>query len=150
MGNEGKLRPSGTSLLFVCFKFWRVGWRLGSASWSRSFWELSFSSTSAVIKREPYLWELLQTGKGLAVKATHTWALYAGNLPHNLCLLQVDPGNLGRVGPTEAALFLKKSGLADVTLGKVSVRLRLRPVFFSFFFFFRWSVFVYCRWKCRI
>uniref|UniRef100_A0A8C7ZBG0 Epidermal growth factor receptor pathway substrate 15-like 1a n=1 Tax=Oryzias sinensis TaxID=183150 RepID=A0A8C7ZBG0_9TELE len=46
-------------------------------------------------------------------------SLYAGNLPHNLCLLQVDPGNLGRVGPTEAALFLKKSGLADVTLGKI-------------------------------
>uniref|UniRef100_A0A8C2WBW9 Epidermal growth factor receptor pathway substrate 15 like 1 n=1 Tax=Cyclopterus lumpus TaxID=8103 RepID=A0A8C2WBW9_CYCLU len=32
---------------------------------------------------------------------------------------QVDPGNTGRVGPTEAALFLKKSGLPDVTLGKV-------------------------------
>uniref|UniRef100_A0A8C6UIZ1 Epidermal growth factor receptor pathway substrate 15-like 1a n=1 Tax=Neogobius melanostomus TaxID=47308 RepID=A0A8C6UIZ1_9GOBI len=36
-----------------------------------------------------------------------------------LCLLQVDPGNTGRVGPTEAALFLKKSGLPDVTLGKI-------------------------------
>uniref|UniRef100_A0A3P9H3Y7 Epidermal growth factor receptor pathway substrate 15-like 1a n=1 Tax=Oryzias latipes TaxID=8090 RepID=A0A3P9H3Y7_ORYLA len=47
------------------------------------------------------------------------FTLYAGNLPHDLCLLQVDPGNLGRVGPTEAALFLKKSGLADVTLGKI-------------------------------
>lgn len=34
---------------------------------------------------------------------------------------QVDPGNTGRVGPTEAALFLKRSGLPDVTLGKVSV-----------------------------
>uniref|UniRef100_A0A8C9VGS3 Epidermal growth factor receptor pathway substrate 15 like 1 n=1 Tax=Scleropages formosus TaxID=113540 RepID=A0A8C9VGS3_SCLFO len=33
-------------------------------------------------------------------------------------LLQVDPGNTGRVGPTEAALFLKKSGLPDITLGK--------------------------------
>uniref|UniRef100_A0A8C7NZT2 Epidermal growth factor receptor pathway substrate 15 like 1 n=1 Tax=Oncorhynchus mykiss TaxID=8022 RepID=A0A8C7NZT2_ONCMY len=32
---------------------------------------------------------------------------------------QVDPGNTGRVGPTEAALFLKKSGLPDVTLGKI-------------------------------
>lgn len=32
---------------------------------------------------------------------------------------QVDPGNTGRVGPTEAALFLKKSGLPDITLGKV-------------------------------
>uniref|UniRef100_A0AAR2IY62 Epidermal growth factor receptor pathway substrate 15-like 1a n=1 Tax=Pygocentrus nattereri TaxID=42514 RepID=A0AAR2IY62_PYGNA len=34
---------------------------------------------------------------------------------------QVDPGNTGRVGPTEAALFLKKSGLPDITLGKVSI-----------------------------
>lgn len=33
---------------------------------------------------------------------------------------KVDPGNAGRVGPTEAALFLKKSGLPDITLGKVS------------------------------
>lgn len=32
----------------------------------------------------------------------------------------MDPGNTGRVGPTEAALFLKKSGLPDVTLGKVN------------------------------
>ncbi|KAM8889938.1 epidermal growth factor receptor substrate 15-like 1 isoform 2-T2 [Synchiropus picturatus] len=32
---------------------------------------------------------------------------------------QVDPGNTGRVGPTEAALFLKKSGLPDITLGKI-------------------------------
>ena len=35
---------------------------------------------------------------------------------------QVDPGNTGRVGPTEAALFLKRSGLPDITLGKVSRR----------------------------
>lgn len=34
---------------------------------------------------------------------------------------KVDPGNMGRVGPTEAALFLKKSGLPDITLGKVSL-----------------------------
>lgn len=33
---------------------------------------------------------------------------------------KVDPGNTGRVGPTEAALFLKKSGLPDITLGRVS------------------------------
>ncbi|XP_060738808.1 epidermal growth factor receptor substrate 15-like 1 isoform X5 [Tachysurus vachellii] len=33
--------------------------------------------------------------------------------------LEVDPGNTGRVGPTEAALFLKKSGLPDITLGKI-------------------------------
>lgn len=36
-------------------------------------------------------------------------------------MVKVDPGNTGRVGPTEAALFLKKSGLPDMTLGKVSV-----------------------------
>lgn len=35
-------------------------------------------------------------------------------------MVKVDPGNTGRVAPTEAALFLKKSGLSDVTLGKVT------------------------------
>uniref|UniRef100_A0A3Q3FHS4 EH domain-containing protein n=1 Tax=Labrus bergylta TaxID=56723 RepID=A0A3Q3FHS4_9LABR len=35
------------------------------------------------------------------------------------CFYKVDPGNTGRVGPTEAALFLKKSGLPDITLGKI-------------------------------
>lgn len=35
-------------------------------------------------------------------------------------MVKVDPGNTGRVAPTEAALFLKKSGLPDVTLGKVT------------------------------
>ncbi|XP_026200794.1 epidermal growth factor receptor substrate 15-like 1 isoform X4 [Anabas testudineus] len=34
-------------------------------------------------------------------------------------LTKVDPGSTGRVGPTEAALFLKKSGLPDITLGKI-------------------------------
>lgn len=32
----------------------------------------------------------------------------------------MDPGNLGKVGATEAAQFLKRSGLSDSTLGKVS------------------------------
>uniref|UniRef100_A0A4W3JMP6 Epidermal growth factor receptor pathway substrate 15 like 1 n=1 Tax=Callorhinchus milii TaxID=7868 RepID=A0A4W3JMP6_CALMI len=32
---------------------------------------------------------------------------------------QVDPAHTGKVGPHEAALFLKKSGLSDVTLGKI-------------------------------
>uniref|UniRef100_A0A665T8U3 Epidermal growth factor receptor pathway substrate 15-like 1a n=1 Tax=Echeneis naucrates TaxID=173247 RepID=A0A665T8U3_ECHNA len=37
-----------------------------------------------------------------------------------MCLYsKVDPGNTGKVGPTEAALFLKKSGLPDITLGKI-------------------------------
>lgn len=35
-------------------------------------------------------------------------------------MVKVDPGNTGRVAPTEAALFLKKSGLPDATLGKVT------------------------------
>uniref|UniRef100_A0A674NZQ7 Epidermal growth factor receptor pathway substrate 15 like 1 n=1 Tax=Takifugu rubripes TaxID=31033 RepID=A0A674NZQ7_TAKRU len=34
-------------------------------------------------------------------------------------MVKVDPGNTGRVAPTEAALFLKKSGLPDITLGKI-------------------------------
>uniref|UniRef100_A0A4W3IEP6 Epidermal growth factor receptor pathway substrate 15 n=1 Tax=Callorhinchus milii TaxID=7868 RepID=A0A4W3IEP6_CALMI len=34
-------------------------------------------------------------------------------------LLQIDPSNGGRVGAAEAALFLKKSGLSDLVLGKV-------------------------------
>lgn len=41
---------------------------------------------------------------------------------YDFLLWQVDPGNTGRVGPTEAALFLKKSGLPDITLGKVKER----------------------------
>uniref|UniRef100_A0A8D3CW32 Epidermal growth factor receptor substrate 15-like 1 n=1 Tax=Scophthalmus maximus TaxID=52904 RepID=A0A8D3CW32_SCOMX len=47
--------------------------------------------------------------------------LSSGNAVYENFYRQVDPGNTGRVGPTEAALFLKKSGLADITLGKVEV-----------------------------
>lgn len=32
---------------------------------------------------------------------------------------QVDPACVGRIGASDAALFLKKSGLADAVLGKV-------------------------------
>uniref|UniRef100_A0A3Q2NSA4 EH domain-containing protein n=1 Tax=Fundulus heteroclitus TaxID=8078 RepID=A0A3Q2NSA4_FUNHE len=42
-----------------------------------------------------------------------------GNPVYENFYRQVDPDNTGRVGPTEAALFLKKSGLPDSTLGKV-------------------------------
>ncbi|XP_024276984.1 epidermal growth factor receptor substrate 15-like 1 isoform X2 [Oncorhynchus tshawytscha] len=45
--------------------------------------------------------------------------LSSGNPVYENFYRQVDPGNTGRVGPTEAALFLKKSGLPDVTLGKI-------------------------------
>lgn len=37
------------------------------------------------------------------------------------CLLQVDPGNTGKVGAAEAAQFLKKTGLSDSTLGQVRI-----------------------------
>lgn len=43
----------------------------------------------------------------------------SGNSASVCSFFEVDPGNTGRVGPTEAALFLKKSGLPDITLGKV-------------------------------
>ncbi|TSK53759.1 Epidermal growth factor receptor substrate 15-like 1 [Bagarius yarrelli] len=45
--------------------------------------------------------------------------LSSGNPVYETFYRQVDPGNTGRVGPTEAALFLKKSGLPDITLGKI-------------------------------
>ncbi|KAM9384667.1 epidermal growth factor receptor substrate 15-like 1 [Pholidichthys leucotaenia] len=45
--------------------------------------------------------------------------LSSGNPVYENFYRQVDPGNSGRVGPTEAALFLKKSGLPDSTLGKI-------------------------------
>ncbi|KAM3619712.1 uncharacterized protein V6R79_012436 [Siganus canaliculatus] len=45
--------------------------------------------------------------------------LSSGNPVYENLYRQVDPGNTGRVGPTEAALFLKKSGLPDITLGKI-------------------------------
>ncbi|KAL6108582.1 eps15l1 [Pungitius sinensis] len=45
--------------------------------------------------------------------------LSSGNPVYDSYYRQVDPGNTGRVGPTEAALFLKKSGLPDATLGKI-------------------------------
>uniref|UniRef100_A0A3P9Q568 Epidermal growth factor receptor pathway substrate 15 like 1 n=1 Tax=Poecilia reticulata TaxID=8081 RepID=A0A3P9Q568_POERE len=43
----------------------------------------------------------------------------SGNPVYENFYRQVDPENTGKVGPTEAALFLKKSGLPDSTLGKI-------------------------------
>uniref|UniRef100_A0A4W4G8N5 Epidermal growth factor receptor pathway substrate 15-like 1a n=1 Tax=Electrophorus electricus TaxID=8005 RepID=A0A4W4G8N5_ELEEL len=48
-----------------------------------------------------------------------SFQLSSGNPLFESFYRQVDPGNTGRVGPTEAALFLKKSGLPDITLGKI-------------------------------
>ncbi|XP_019066210.1 epidermal growth factor receptor substrate 15-like 1 [Fukomys damarensis] len=42
-----------------------------------------------------------------------------GNPLYESYYKQVDPAHTGRVGASEAALFLKKSGLSDVTLGKI-------------------------------
>lgn len=42
-----------------------------------------------------------------------------------LCVcVQVDPTGSGRVAAADAALFLKRSGLADLVLGKVKKRVR--------------------------
>ncbi|XP_041086207.1 epidermal growth factor receptor substrate 15-like 1 isoform X2 [Polyodon spathula] len=54
----------------------------------------------------------------MAALTSHT-QLLSGNPVYESYYRQVDPGNTGRVGPTEAALFLKKSGLLDGTLGKI-------------------------------
>ncbi|XP_078471355.1 epidermal growth factor receptor substrate 15-like 1 isoform X1 [Lampetra planeri] len=45
--------------------------------------------------------------------------LSSGNPVYEKYYRLVDPGNNGRVGASEAALFLKKSGLSDLTLGKI-------------------------------
>ncbi|KAM6219582.1 epidermal growth factor receptor substrate 15-like 1 [Rhynchocyon petersi] len=42
-----------------------------------------------------------------------------GNPLYESYYKQVDPAYTGRVGASEAALFLKKSGLSDITLGKI-------------------------------
>ncbi|XP_029943510.1 epidermal growth factor receptor substrate 15-like 1 isoform X2 [Salarias fasciatus] len=57
------------------------------------------------------------TGKMAAL--TSLTQLSSGNAIYESFYRQVDPGNSGRVGPTEAAVFLKKSGLPDSTLGKI-------------------------------
>ncbi|PNI50758.1 EPS15L1 isoform 12, partial [Pan troglodytes] len=42
-----------------------------------------------------------------------------GNSLYESYYKQVDPAHTGRVGASEAALFLKKSGLSDIILGKI-------------------------------
>lgn len=88
--------------------------------------------SASVIKWEPCIWELLQTGKYLTL---YTFYILYNDINGKInvlkltcdlaVLFKVDPGNTGRVGPTEAALFLKKSGLPDVTLGKVTESVRV-------------------------
>ncbi|XP_056148788.1 epidermal growth factor receptor substrate 15-like 1 [Lampris incognitus] len=45
--------------------------------------------------------------------------LSSGNPSYENYYRQVDPGNTGRISAGDAALFLKKSGLSDSTLGKI-------------------------------
>ncbi|XP_075467303.1 epidermal growth factor receptor substrate 15-like 1 isoform X6 [Ascaphus truei] len=45
--------------------------------------------------------------------------LGSGNPIYETYYKQVDPSHTGRVGPAEAALFLKKSSLSDIILGKI-------------------------------
>ncbi|XP_024114464.2 epidermal growth factor receptor substrate 15-like 1 isoform X2 [Oryzias melastigma] len=70
----------------------------------------------AAVQREA---ERVPAATGKMAALTSLTQLSSGNPIYESFYRQVDPGNLGRVGPTEAALFLKKSGLADVTLGKI-------------------------------
>uniref|UniRef100_A0A8C2M5J9 Epidermal growth factor receptor pathway substrate 15-like 1 n=1 Tax=Cricetulus griseus TaxID=10029 RepID=A0A8C2M5J9_CRIGR len=46
-------------------------------------------------------------------------SLCSGNPLYESYYKQVDPAYTGRVGASEAALFLKKSGLSDIILGKI-------------------------------
>ncbi|XP_048353662.1 epidermal growth factor receptor substrate 15-like 1 isoform X2 [Sphaerodactylus townsendi] len=45
--------------------------------------------------------------------------LSAGSPSYEIYYKQVDPACVGRIGASDAALFLKKSGLADAILGKI-------------------------------
>ncbi|KAM4707328.1 epidermal growth factor receptor substrate 15-like 1 isoform 2-T2 [Discoglossus pictus] len=45
--------------------------------------------------------------------------LTSGNPLYETYYKQVDPTHTGRVGPAEAAIFLKKSSLSDIILGKI-------------------------------
>ncbi|XP_048953976.1 epidermal growth factor receptor substrate 15-like 1 isoform X5 [Canis lupus dingo] len=55
----------------------------------------------------------------------HAWTIFSsckiptGNPLYESYYKQVDPAYTGRVGASEAALFLKKSGLSDIILGKI-------------------------------
>ncbi|KAJ8277370.1 hypothetical protein GJAV_G00074440 [Gymnothorax javanicus] len=86
--------------------------------------KLHLSSASCVF---PFGWRRVVTTNGVRAPAatgkmaalTSLSQLSSGNPVYENYYRQVDPGNTGRVGPTEAALFLKKSGLPDITLGKI-------------------------------
>ncbi|XP_075759475.1 epidermal growth factor receptor substrate 15-like 1 isoform X5 [Pelodiscus sinensis] len=55
----------------------------------------------------------------MAALIPHSQQLSTGNPSYESYYKQVDPAYTGRVGASEAALFLKKSGLPDIILGKI-------------------------------
>ncbi|XP_073180497.1 epidermal growth factor receptor substrate 15-like 1 isoform X1 [Lepidochelys kempii] len=55
----------------------------------------------------------------MAALIPHSQQLSIGNPLYETYYKQVDPTYTGRVGASEAALFLKKSGLPDIILGKI-------------------------------
>ncbi|KAM7134752.1 epidermal growth factor receptor substrate 15-like 1 [Macrochelys suwanniensis] len=55
----------------------------------------------------------------MAALIPHSQQLSTGNPLYETYYKQVDPTYTGRVGASEAALFLKKSGLPDIILGKI-------------------------------
>ncbi|XP_021106723.1 epidermal growth factor receptor substrate 15-like 1 isoform X9 [Heterocephalus glaber] len=61
---------------------------------------------------------MIPTSRGLLLR-TCLHRIPGGNPLYESYYKQVDPAYTGRVGASEAALFLKKSGLSDVTLGKI-------------------------------
>ncbi|KAI7790999.1 putative epidermal growth factor receptor substrate 15-like 1 [Triplophysa rosa] len=77
-----------------------------------------FETRSANQRRVPSTLRFRSNREKMAALATLS-QLSSGNPVYEHYYRQVDPGNTGRVGPTEAALFLKKSGLPDITLGKI-------------------------------
>ncbi|KAK1342561.1 hypothetical protein QTO34_015327 [Cnephaeus nilssonii] len=59
---------------------------------------------------------------GVCLLLTNIWfclQIPTGNPLYESYYKQVDPAYTGRVGASEAALFLKKSGLSDIILGKI-------------------------------
>ncbi|XP_075579922.1 epidermal growth factor receptor substrate 15-like 1 isoform X7 [Pelecanus crispus] len=55
----------------------------------------------------------------MAALIPHSQQFSTGNPLYETYYKQVDPTYTGRVGASEAALFLKKSGLSDIILGKI-------------------------------
>ncbi|XP_078411747.1 epidermal growth factor receptor substrate 15-like 1 isoform X15 [Cetorhinus maximus] len=82
--------------------------------WRRLSPLLSYGSTTLL-----WTWRLGKDGRLPPLKDIGEPELSSGNPVYETYYRQVDPAHTGKVGPNEAALFLKKSGLSDVILGKI-------------------------------